>query len=98
MMRTFESADGVRWGVEVSNPGASNAIVLFRHPNDRASGLDRYNWYLSHGPEARSVTARLDTKAVLESLSDGDLARLFARSMPVTTAAPTYNPRVASSG
>ena len=97
-MRAFPSADGVRWGVEVSNPGASNAIVLFRHPNGRASGLDRYNWYISRGPEARSVTARLDPDEVLKSLSDADLARLFARSMPVTTSAPTYNPKVVSRG
>ena len=95
-MRTFGSPDGVRWGVEVSNPVASNAIVVFRHPNGRSSGLDRYNWYISRGPEARSVTARLVATEVLKSLTDADLARLFARSMPVTTSAPTYNPKVAS--
>ena len=97
-MRVFESADGVRWGVEVSNPGASNAIVRFRHPNGLAASLDRYNWYISHGPEARSVTARLEAKDVLKSLSDADLVRLFRRSMPVSTTAPRYVPRDSAGG
>lgn len=97
-MRTWESADGVRWGVEVSSPGASNAIVLFRHPNRRGASLDRYAWFINHGPEARSVTARLEPATVLQSLSDGDLARLFRRSMAVTTIAPTYDPGMAARG
>jgi hypothetical protein len=59
-------------------------MILFRHPNGRSSRLDRYNWFLSHGPEARSVTARLTPAKVLESLSDEDIARLFRRSMSVS--------------
>lgn len=59
-------------------------MVIFRHPNGRSARLDRYNWFISHGPEARSVTSRLTPKSVLESLSDTDLARLFRRSMPIS--------------
>lgn len=59
-------------------------MVIFRHPNGRSARLDRYNWFISHGPEARSVTSRLTPKNVLQSLSDADLARLFRRSMPIS--------------
>ena len=84
MMRNFRSPDGVVWGVDVDLPGSSNAMVLFRHPNGQSSRLDRYNWFISNGPEARSVTSRLAPKQVLDSLSDADLARLFRRSMSVS--------------
>ena len=83
-MRTYRSPDGVLWGVKVDLPGSSNAMVIFRHPNDQSSRLDRYNWYISNGPESRSVTSRLSPERVLESLDDADLARLFRRSMPIS--------------
>jgi len=69
-------------------------MVVFRHPDARTSGLDRYAWYISRGAEAHDVTARLNGKTVLDSLSDPDLARLFRRSMPVSTVrgAPTPAP------
>ena len=82
--RLYEAPDGTHWGAEVSNPGASNALVTFHHPNGRTAGLDRYAWYISRGPESKSVTARLTPKDVLESITAGDLAKLFRRSMPVT--------------
>ncbi|PYP66337.1 MAG: hypothetical protein DMD26_08200 [Gemmatimonadetes bacterium] len=59
-------------------------MVIFRHPNGNSARLDRYNWFISNGPEARSVTARLSPKKVLEGLSEIDLARLFRRSMPIS--------------
>jgi hypothetical protein len=83
-MRVFRSPDGIVWRVDVDLPGSSTAMVIFRHPNGRSSRLDRYNWFISHGPEARSVTARLVPWKVLESLGDADLARLFRRSMPIS--------------
>ena len=83
-MRSFRSPDGIVWKVDVDLPGSSNAMVLFRHPNGQSSRLDRYNWFLSNGPEARSVTARLSPKNVLDSLSDTDIGRLFRRSMSVS--------------
>jgi len=83
-MRDFRSPDGIVWGVDVDLPGSSNAMVIFRHPNGNSARLDRYNWFISNGPEARSVTARLSPKKVLEALSEIDLARLFRRSMPIS--------------
>lgn len=89
-MRAFETSDGERWGALVTITGASNAMVVFRHPDPQGvSGRgDRYAWHLSNGPESRSVTARLDAGKVLDSLTDADLARLFRRSMPISAAAP----------
>jgi len=43
---------------------------------------------ISQGPEARSVTSRLDPNRVLDSLHAADIARLFARSMPVSRQDP----------
>ena len=83
-MRTYRSPDGVVWNVTVDLPGSSNAMVIFRHPNGESARLDRYNWYISSAPEARSVTGRLSPKSVLESLSEADLARLFRRSMCIS--------------
>jgi hypothetical protein len=87
-MKTFASPDGVLWGVEVQNPGSSNAMVVFRHPDGGSSRKDRYNWYISRGPEARSVTSRLSPKRVLDSLDDAALAQLFRRSMRVSQPDP----------
>jgi hypothetical protein len=83
-MRSFRSPDGIVWGVDVDLAGSSNAMVLFRHPNGKTSRLDRYNWFISNGPEARSVTSRLSPRQVLESLSDTDIGRLFRRSMAIS--------------
>lgn len=82
-MKTFRAPNGVVWNVDVDLPGASNAMVVFRQ-SGRSSRFDRYAWYLSHGPEARSVTARLSREKVLESLDDRDIARLFRRSFPIS--------------
>lgn len=88
--RLYKAPDGTHWGAEVSNPGASNALVTFHHPIGRTAGLDRYAWFISRGPESKSVTARLSPKQVLESISDDELARLFRRSMPVSRARTPY--------
>ena len=58
-MKTWRSPDGIEWAVEVDLPGSSNAMVIFRHPSGKSARLDRYNWFISNGPEARSVTSRL---------------------------------------
>jgi hypothetical protein len=83
-MKTFTSPDGTKWKVAIQSPGSTNAMIVFRHPDGRSSRLDRYNWVISQGPEARSVTSRLVPQQVLDSLDDAAIARLFARSMPVS--------------
>lgn len=93
MTRRYRAPDGVEWGVEVALPGSSNAMVVFRHPDGGSARRDRYNWYISHAPEARSVTSRLSPKRVLEEIDDVSLGRLFARSMPVSR--PAIEPNLA---
>jgi hypothetical protein len=88
-MLTYDAPDGVRYTVQVAVPASSNAVVYFRHPDGQHTRLDRYNWYISHGPEARSVTGRLDPKLVEQSLDQEKLARLFRRSMPISRPDPT---------
>ena len=83
-MKGYRAPDGTFWGIDVDLPGSSNAMVIFRHPNGQSSRLDRYAWYISRGPEARSVTARLSKEKVLESLDVRDVARLFRRSFPIS--------------
>ena len=90
-MRVFQSSDGIRWGVEVQSPSASNAMLVFHQPNGRTARLDRYAWVQIAGPMALDVTARLDPATVLGSLSDRDLARLFRRSMRISAAAHPLN-------
>ena len=89
-MKTFRAPDGVQWGVTVTNPGASNAIVVFQHPAGRAARLDRYAWYLAKGPEARNVTSRLDVVTVLEVLTERDLQRLFRTSFAMAEERAIY--------
>jgi len=84
-MRSFTGPDGINWAVEVQSPGASNAMVVFRHPDGRTSQLDRYGWYINPGAESNDVTARLNRAMVLDSLTDAQLQRLYRRSMPVST-------------
>ena len=85
-MRSYQSTDGLRWGVEVMLPGASHAMVVFRHPNGRTSRLDRYAWRNIDGPEAKNVTARVDANEVLQRLTEDDIARHFRRSMRIAAA------------
>lgn len=87
-MKLYTSPDGTTWKVLVQSPGSSNAMVLFRHPAGASSRLDRYNWYISKGPEARSVTSRLSPEKVLEHLNASEIAALFQRSMPVSRPDP----------
>ena len=90
--RSFEAPDGARWGVEARSPGSSNVMVVFHHPDARTSRRNRYAWHAWSGDEARDVTARLKPKQVLERLTDDQIALLFRRSMPVSTAVPEPEP------
>jgi hypothetical protein len=91
-MREFRSSDGTRWRVDVRGLGASNAMVVFHHPDPGSSGLNRYNWYLAPHGQARDVTARLTPKGVLASLTDDELALLFRRSMAISSRVPRLVP------
>ena len=82
--KVWQSPDGIDWVVDVDLPGSSNAMVVFRHPSGASARLDRYNWFISKGPEARSVTSRLSKAKILESLDDSELARLYRRSMRIS--------------
>jgi hypothetical protein len=96
-MRVWQSPNGINWVVDVDLAGSSNAMVIFRHPGGANARLDRYNWYISTGPEARSVTSHLSKSKVLESLGDADLERLYKRSMNISRPDPLL-PRAASNG
>ncbi len=82
-MRAYRSPDGTLWGVEARAPGASNIMVVFHHPDASTSRLNRYAWINWKGVESRDVAAQLDEKAVLDALSEAEVARLFRRSMPI---------------
>ena len=97
-MRTWRSPDGITWVVDVDLAGSSNAMVIFRHPGGTNGRLDRYNWIISNGPEARSVTSRLSKEKVLESLSDDQVAKLFRRSMKISRPDPLIPTPAASNG
>jgi hypothetical protein len=89
--RIFESSDGVRWRVVVTNVGASNAQVIFQHPVGARE--NRYAHFPWHGPESQNVAGRVDPAAVMSQLDDATLQRLFRRSMPIS-ARPTIEGRI----
>jgi hypothetical protein len=82
--KSFTAPDGTVWGVSIRGLSSSNSMIVFRHPSGESSRLDRYNWVINQGSEARSVTARQTEDGVLALLTDASLARLFGRSMPVS--------------
>jgi len=96
-MKNYTSPDGIVWVVDVDLPGSSNAMVIFRHPDGTSARLDRYNWYISRGPEARSVTSRLSPTKVLDALDEAEITRLYRRSMPISRPDPLL-PAQASNG
>jgi len=96
-MRVWQSPEGINWVIDVDLAGSSNAMVIFRHPGDKNGRLDKYNWFISSGPEARSVTSRLSKAKVLESLTDADIARLYRRAMNISRPDPLL-PKAASNG
>jgi hypothetical protein len=87
----FRGPDGTAWTVEVRSPGASNAMVVFLHPNP-LSRQDRYAWWLSDGPQASDVTARLVAQTVLDQLDERTLLRLYRKSMAVDSRVPRFEP------
>ncbi len=88
--RAHRSPDGLAWTVDARAPGASNVMIVFLHPDRSTMARDRYAWWVSAGPEARDVTARLGAAAVLASLSEAQLTELFQRSMPIAINRPRF--------
>jgi hypothetical protein len=76
-------ANGLSWRIDVRNPGSSNAIVVFQHPDPQRTRESRYAHYLWRGPESQNVSGRIDPAAVLSALDDTTLTKLFRRSMPI---------------
>jgi len=86
----FRDGDGVAWGVEVRWPSATNVMVVFHHPSLLAR--NRYAWWVSDGPQALDVTARLKADEVLAALTEADLRALFRKSMPISSQIPRFEP------
>ena len=91
-MKSFETADGTRWGVEVQLPGSSSTNIVFHHPDPGTSRKDRYARLQWRGPDASDVTAHLSAAKVMATLSDAMMADLFRRSMPIGFGAPAFSP------
>jgi hypothetical protein len=83
-MREFHSPDGLTWKVLVKLPGHSSAMLIFEHPDGRSSAGDRYAWINVPGATAMNPRERLSVKALSDSLTDAEIARLFRRSMVVS--------------
>ena len=83
-MREYRTPDGLTWRVVVSLPSHSSAMLVYQHPDARSSAGDRYAWMNVPGAIASNPRERLSAKALLDSLTDADLARLFRRSMSVS--------------
>jgi hypothetical protein len=91
--RTHRDAQGTVWGVVVRNPGASNAQLIFTHPDGRSSRDHRYAQITWNGVESQNTQGRIDPAVVLASLDDAALARHFRRSMSMA-GRPVLNGRV----
>lgn len=89
-MQPFRTPDGTDWGVDVQLPGASNAMVVFHHPDGRSARKDRYSWFEWHGPEAAAPASHLDIAKVRQALTAAKVADLFRRSMPIGTGIPAF--------
>lgn len=91
-MKSFQTADGTNWGVEVQLAGSSSANVVFHHPDPKTSTKDRYARFDWRGPEAADVAGHLDIGRIRSALSDAVMADLFQRSMPVGFGPPALAP------
>jgi hypothetical protein len=89
MMKPFRGPDGTWWGVEVSMPSHSNAMVIFHHPTGERR-LDRYGWINARDAGANDPSSVLSKSAVTDALDERVLARVLRRSMPISTDRPTF--------
>jgi hypothetical protein len=89
-MKPFRGPDGTVWGVKVSMPSHSSALVVFHHPTGETARLNRYAWVNALSADAHDPRATLSTKVITEALDARALARLFRRSMPISTDRPAF--------
>lgn len=89
-MIAFRGPDGTMWGVEVRMPSHSSAMLIFHHPTGETARLNRYAWVNARTPEAQDPRAVLAAAAVERALDDRALARVFRRSMPISTDRPAF--------
>ena len=82
-MTPYRSPDGTWWGAEVRMPSHSGAMVIFHHPTGETTMNVR-------SAVAQDPRERLSASTLAASLTDGELAKLFRRSAPVSTDRPTY--------
>ncbi len=90
--RPFRAPDGRTWTASVRTPGASNAMVVFLHPDRTQASEDRYAWWVSRAPEASDVTARLTAEQVFAEVGDEGLVQLFRKSIPIASRTPRFEP------
>lgn len=81
--RTYQSPDGATWTVDVKLPSHSSALLTFQHAGGQSVAPDRYAWINAAQATVSDPRERLSAAAILDSLGDHDLERLFARSMAV---------------
>ena len=92
-MKSYRAVDGTTWGVDAKLPGASNALIIFHHPDGRSARKDRYAWLNWHGVEAERVNTRIDLDKVRGALDEGTIRELFTRSMIVDAGkGPAFSP------
>lgn len=71
-------------------PSHSGAMVLFHHPTGETARLNRYAWMNVRSAVAQDPREHLNAATLAASLDDRELARLFRRSVPVSTDRPSY--------
>jgi hypothetical protein len=82
-MRPFHASDGATWNVDVRLPSHSGAMLIFQHAGGQSVAGDRYAWINAHADTVSDPRERLSASALLERMSDAEIAGLFRRSMAV---------------
>jgi len=81
--RVYQSPDGGTWNVDVKLPSHSSALLTFQHVGGQSVAGDRYAWINAAQATVSDPREQLSAAAILESLSDHDVERLFSKSMAV---------------
>lgn len=89
-MKPFRAPDGTLWGAQVRMPSHSGAMVIFHHPTGETARLNRYAWMNVRSAVAQDPREHLSALTLAASLGDEELAKLFRRSVPVSTDRPSY--------